>query len=317
MEVIGPKDAAKLLEAGGVQLIDVREPGEWSSGHLPGAKNVPLETLKANPKQHLSAGKTLFVCARGMRSQRAAEAAEAAGFKDVISMDGGTQAWESLGLPLERVEVPRAKASAPVADNSAAPDDPSCGLPDPGLDLVVAENLKTLRQSRGLSLDQLAAQTGLSRTVLGQLELGKTSPSVGMVWRIAQAFDVHFSALLATHEVAETRLLRKEGARRLVSPDGRFSSRALYPLGSERDVEFYELFLAAHSREDAKAHAPGTRENLVITSGRLELLVNGKSYELTTGDAIVFTADVEHSYVNPGGQDCWMYLVMTYANRQR
>jgi quercetin dioxygenase-like cupin family protein len=52
-----------------------------------------------------------------------------------------------------------------------------------------------------------------------------------------------------------------------------------------------------------------------VVSGRLELVVGGEQYELSRGDAIVFTADVPHSYVNPGSEECRMYLVMTYANR--
>ena len=86
----------------------------------------------------------------------------------------------------------------------------------------------------------------------------------------------------------------------------------LYVAESDPGAEFYELFLAAHSREDAQPHQPGTRENLIVTAGRLVMHVAGVQHELGEGDAIVFTADVPHAYVNPGGEDCWMYLVMTY-----
>jgi transcriptional regulator with XRE-family HTH domain len=194
------------------------------------------------------------------------------------------------------------------------PDAAACGLPDPGLDLVVGTNMRELRKQRNVSLDELARLSGLSRTVLGQIELGKTSPSVGVVWRIAQAFGVHFASLLATNRPAGTTMMRLADAKRLATPDGRYSSRPLYPSGAsdKPDAEFYELFLAAHSREDAQAHQAGTRENLIVTSGRLELKVGETTYQLAKGDAILFTADVPHSYVNPGSEDCWMYLVMTY-----
>jgi len=115
----------------------------------------------------------------------------------------------------------------------------------------------------------------------------------------------------------ETAVLRRASAKRLVSADGRFSSRALFPFGESNDVEFYELWLAPHGREEAEAHPPGTRENLVVTAGSLELEVAGQRYELGEGDAIVFGADVPHAYTNPGHDACWMYLVMTYVNRGR
>jgi transcriptional regulator with XRE-family HTH domain len=176
--------------------------------------------------------------------------------------------------------------------------------------------LRALRTERNLSLDELARQAGLSRNLLGQIELGKTAPSVSVVWKIARVFDVPFSALLATAEPAQASVvLRRADAKRLVSPDGRFSSRALYIPGARTHVEFYELFLAAQSREDAQPHRAGTRENLIVARGRLDLDVADKHFELATGDAIVFAADVPHAYVNPSNDECWLYLVMTYTNR--
>ena len=307
---LSPKEAQELIAAGTVDVVDVREPDEFASGHVPRARNAPLGDVKNDPKRHLPRDEVMLVCARGMRSATAASIAESLGYAKVYQLDGGTQAWIADGLPVER---PERSVSAP---SSAPPEgDASCGLPEPGLDVVVGANMRTLRTQRNLTLDQLARITGLSRTVLGQIELGKTPPSVSTVWRIAQAFEVPFSTLLATPERGGTRVLRAQEAKRLVSPDGRFSSRALYPFEEKPDAELYELHLAAHSREDAQAHQPGTRENLVVTAGRLELEVGSDRYELGKNDAIVFTADVPHSYVNPGSEECVMYLVMTYVVR--
>ncbi len=308
---IATREAEALIAAGGVDLVDVREPGEFADGHVPGARNVPLATVRAKGKAVLPSDKVLFVCASGSRSQTAADVADGLGLAEVYSLKGGTTAWREAGLP---VDEPRRTAAAKAkAPNAEKPRDPSCGLPEPGLDAVVGANMRELRTERRMSLDELALATGLSRTLLGQIELGKTPPSVSIVWRIAQAFGVPFSTLLATDVRLETTVLHAEGAKRLVSPDGRYSSRALYPLGEKPDAEFYELFLAPHSREDADAHEPGTRENLVVTSGHLELTIGGVRHELGKGDAIVFTADVPHAYVNAGNEECWIYLVMTYA----
>jgi len=310
---LSPKEAAELISSGDVDVVDVREPDEFASGHVPRARNAPLGDVKNDPKRYLPRDNVLLVCARGMRSATAASVAESIGYGSVYQLDGGTQAWIADGLPVERpVEPPKRAATS---SEPAPATDPSCGLPEPGLDVVVGANMRTLRTQRNLTLDQLARITGLSRTVLGQIELGKTPPSVSTVWRIAQAFEVPFSTLLATPERSGTRVLRAEGAKRLVSPDGRFSSRALYPFEEKPSAELYELHLAAHSREDAQAHQPGTRENLVVTAGRLELEVGSDRYELGKNDAIVFTADVPHSYVNPGSEECVMYLVMTYVVR--
>jgi quercetin dioxygenase-like cupin family protein len=109
--------------------------------------------------------------------------------------------------------------------------------------------------------------------------------------------------------------LRSSRARQLVSSEGRFGSRPLFPSSERGNVEFYELWLAAHSREEAEAHQPGTRENLVVTAGRLVLEVGAETFRLDAGDAVAFAADVPHTYANQGSDECWMHLVMTYAPR--
>lgn len=313
IHALSPQEAQELIATGTLDVVDVREPDEFASGHVPGARNAPLGDVKNDPKRRLPRDGVLLICARGMRSATAAGLAESLGYTSVHHLDGGTHAWAAVGLPLEHPPAPsQPRRTEPTAKES--PEAASCGLPEPGLDVVVGANMHTLRTRRNLTLDQLARLTGLSRTVLGQIELGKTPPSVSMVWRIAQAFQVPFSALLSTSDRQHTRVLRAGEAKRLVSPDGRFSSRALYPFEERPPAEFYELHLSPHSREDAQAHQSGTRENLVVTKGRLELVVGAEQYELGTGDAIVFTADVPHAYVNPGSEPCVLYLVMTYAS---
>ncbi|MDC0667819.1 rhodanese-like domain-containing protein [Nannocystis radixulma] len=313
--ILSPREAEPLVAAGDVDVVDVREPDEWAAGHVPGARLVPLGELRDDPRAKLRGDRVLLVCARGSRSLTAAKLAEQAGLAEVYSLEGGTIAWADAGLPIERPQAPRrepAAASVPAASEDE-PGGSSCGLPEPSLDAVVGNNLRELRGRRNLSLDALARQTGLGRALLGQIENGRVSPSVSVVWKLAQAFDVPFSALLSTPQRVATRVMRAAEARRLVSPDGRFSSRALYPLNEETSAEFYELFFAAHSREDAAAHRPGTKELLVVTAGKLEIEVGGERFELARGDAISFVADVPHSYINRGSEDCWANLVMTYV----
>lgn len=307
MKFVNAREAEALLAGGGVELIDVRNPNEWANGHLPGARHVPLDQLRIEPRKLLTRDNVLFVCAMGGRSQQAARIAEELGLTQVYSLDGGQDAWASLGLPIE--VPPRPEKKKPVEE---PPPDAEALLPE--LDGIIGNNLRELRTKRSLSLDQTAKMTGLSRTLLGQIELGTNTPSVGVVWRIARAFDVPFATLLSAPRTTTTTVLRKQSAKRLVSADGRFSSRALFPFGDSDKTEFYELWLAPHGREDAEAHQPGTRENLVITSGKLVLEVGGGRHELGAGDAIVFGADVPHAYVNPSAEECWMHLVMTYSH---
>jgi transcriptional regulator with XRE-family HTH domain len=185
---------------------------------------------------------------------------------------------------------------------------------------VVGANLRRLRMRRGLSLEKLSQRSGVSRAMLGQIELGQSAPTINVLWKIARALDVTFATLIQAREAGGTTVLRRESAKVLTSHGGTFSSRALFPFDGPRRAEFYELRLAIRATEAADAHAPGTVENLVVVEGQLEIVVarpggHKEQHRLETGDAIVFEADVPHSYVNIGTKECVMYLVMTYAEQ--
>jgi transcriptional regulator with XRE-family HTH domain len=189
------------------------------------------------------------------------------------------------------------------------------GAEPPDLAPVVGANLRQLRMRRGLSLEKLAQRCGVSRAMLGQIELGQSAPTINVLWKIARALDVTFATLIQAREAGGTTVLKRAQAKVLTSHGGAFTSRALFPFDGPRRAEFYELRLAARSKEEADAHAPGTLENLVVADGQLELHVGDELHRLDAGDAIVFEADVPHTYANSGSAECVMYLVMTYADQ--
>jgi rhodanese-related sulfurtransferase len=96
------EETKQMLDGGGVQLIDVREPHEYSAGHLPGARLVPLATLPTHSAELDDTKPILFVCAVGQRSALAAEYAAAAGKTNLYSIDGGTDGWVKAGHPTEK-----------------------------------------------------------------------------------------------------------------------------------------------------------------------------------------------------------------------
>jgi transcriptional regulator with XRE-family HTH domain len=187
--------------------------------------------------------------------------------------------------------------------------------PDVAEDLasVVGINLRRLRVRRGLSLERLSKASGVSRAMLGQVELGQSAPTINVLWKIARALDVTFSALISRHSESGTTVLRAVEAKLLTSHDGQFISRALFPFDEPRRVEFYELRIAPGKREEADPHPAGTVENLMVNAGALEICLGTTTHRLETGDAIVFEADVHHAYINPGTTESVVYLVMTYA----
>jgi len=179
---------------------------------------------------------------------------------------------------------------------------------------IVGENLRRLRTQRGLSLEKLAQQSGVSRAMLGQIELGQSAPTINVLWKIANGLGVTFSALITAQQRSGALVLRAAQARLLTSSDHKFTSRALFPVNEPRRVEFYELRLLPGGVEHAEAHAAGTVENLVVAEGSVEIEAGGQRHTLEAGDAIMFEADAAHVYRNRARGESVMYLVMTYAD---
>jgi transcriptional regulator with XRE-family HTH domain len=176
----------------------------------------------------------------------------------------------------------------------------------------VASSLREKRRARGLSLDQLAVASGVSRAALSQIETQKSNPSLGVLWKIAVGLGVPFAELLGGSGQGVA-VLRRADAQVLRSADGRMESRPLSPAGSCPWVEAYELRLAARATHASDPHAAGTREVAIVLHGQLRVRAGTEVHELGAGDSISFLADQPHVYENPSGSEMRCHDIIIYA----
>lgn len=194
------------------------------------------------------------------------------------------------------------KAPLPPGDDVGAAD----------LARRVGEQLREKRKARGMSLDELAIASGVSRAALSQIEQLKSNPSLGVLWKIAVGLGIPFSELIGGQGQGVS-VLRRTDTQVLRSADGKMESRPLSPAGSNPWVELYELRLAARASHASDAHAAGTREIVVVLSGALNLRLGAEVYELGPGDSISFRADEGHAYENPGTSETRCHDLIIYA----
>lgn len=92
------------LAKGGIQLIDVRTPQEWSTGHIEGAEHIDWfsDDFRARAAKLDKTKAVRLYCAAGGRSEEARELLREMGFTDVKDLDGGIQAWKKAGGPIVR-----------------------------------------------------------------------------------------------------------------------------------------------------------------------------------------------------------------------
>jgi transcriptional regulator with XRE-family HTH domain len=179
------------------------------------------------------------------------------------------------------------------------------------LNELLGENLKGLRSDRGLSLDAVAKLSGVSKSMLGQIERGDVNPTISTVWRIANGLRVSFTSLVTRPQDDSEVVVRAE-TDPLVEDGGKVRNYPVFPFDADRGFETYYVEFDADGYLHADAHSPGTQEFLTLHGGQLAVRVADEEHTLGRGDSIRFKADVPHSYHNPGTETVSLTMVIHY-----
>lgn len=179
---------------------------------------------------------------------------------------------------------------------------------------IVAENLRRLREERKLSLDAVAKSSGVSKSMLGQIERGVTSPTVSTLWKIAYGLKISFMALLAKPEM-DMEIVERDEAGPFLEDEGRYRLYVMFPFDTARKFEMFAVELDAGARFDAAPHQEGTQEFITVFEGTLTLGLNGEQQNIPAGDAVHFRADRPHVYANETHTPCRVSMVMYYSSK--
>ncbi|MDL2317630.1 cupin domain-containing protein [Eubacteriales bacterium OttesenSCG-928-A19] len=177
--------------------------------------------------------------------------------------------------------------------------------------LAVAENLKLLRERRRLSLDATAKLTGVSKSMLGQIERAEVNPTISVVWKIAVGLKVSFTSLVEPPQT-DAQVRPAGQLQPLVEDDGRYLAYPVFPFDAACGFEQYRIVLEPSACLSAQPHMAGTEEYLLIFSGILRVTVDTQVYTLTDGDGFRFRADVPHRYENAGTETVSLSMLIRY-----
>ncbi|MFE4711979.1 MULTISPECIES: helix-turn-helix domain-containing protein [Bacillales] len=179
------------------------------------------------------------------------------------------------------------------------------------IQLIFAKNLKALRNQRKLSLDKVSELTGISKTMLGQIERGESNPSITTVWKIANGLKVSFTALINQSQT-EAVVVAKEDIQSLTEEE-KYRLYPFFPYDDGRKFEIYTVDIDPGGELISEPHQEGTEEYITVFEGEMTVLVGGTEYKVKAGDAIRFKADRPHSYFNRENTKCQMNMVIYYG----
>jgi len=178
-------------------------------------------------------------------------------------------------------------------------------------DDTLAANLKDVRENRNLSLDKLSEMTGVSKSMLRQIEIGQSNPTIATIWKIANGLRIPFTELLRdqTQEISMSAF--KEDAPLFGDTEG----YRLYPLISfspERSFETYYVELDPGTVLDAEPHQGNAEEHVFVLAGQIEISVADERYDVSSQNYISFKANCVHRYQNTGKEMATAFMLISY-----
>ena len=154
--------------------------------------------------------------------------------------------------------------------------------------------LKQARKAQGLSLDAVARLSGVSRSMVSQIERGESSPTIATLWNLTRALQMDFSGLLDQGSGDQVEVLRAADTPAIENRGSGCAIRILSPAEEAGQHELYELILDAGGVLDSQPHGRGTREHLTVVSGAVTVTSGTATARLSAGDTARYAADVPH-----------------------
>jgi transcriptional regulator with XRE-family HTH domain len=180
---------------------------------------------------------------------------------------------------------------------------------------AIGERIRQRRVGQGWSLEMLAAQAGVSRSMLSAVERGAKVPTIVVLHRIANGLGTNMTHLLGEEQTARVVMLRREEQDVVRDPAG-WERRNLAPVWPGSDFEFMRTTIPAgvHAGE-FPPHPAGSREYVAVERVTLLLTVAGTLYSLNAGDSIAYEADCLHAFASAGPDECVYYLALDVPER--
>ncbi len=156
--------------------------------------------------------------------------------------------------------------------------------------------LKEARRAQGLSLEAVANLSGVSRSMVSQIERGESSPTIATLWNLTRALRVDFAGLLDAGTGGDAISVLRAGQVPKIDNMGKGCRiRILSPPEEAGGHEVYDIRFDAGGALNSQPHARGAEEHLTVLDGSVTVTSGTASEELLTGDTGRYSADIPHS----------------------
>jgi transcriptional regulator with XRE-family HTH domain len=173
----------------------------------------------------------------------------------------------------------------------------------------LGDNVRQLREARGLTQEQMARLAGVPRATWAHLETGAANPTLSVLDKVATALQVPIEELPGPPRSAG-RLHARASLRARKQGDGVVQQLLPDPIPG---MVIERMEIPGRGRIPGVPHMPGTREYLTCESGSILLAAGGERWPVGPGDVLVFPGDQRHTYTNPGDRPAVGYSIVLLA----
>ncbi|MGN0164853.1 MAG: helix-turn-helix domain-containing protein [Lachnospiraceae bacterium] len=163
----------------------------------------------------------------------------------------------------------------------------------------IAVNLKRIRKAKGMSLDVVAEQTGVSKSMLATIEKGDANPSIGVLGKILSGLRISLPDLTDAPQ-NDTYLVDIKRLEPTKEMKGKYRVWTCFPIEDNQLVEIYRIDIEPGGVYESGSHGEHTKEYIAMLSGSLSIILNDKTYEIANEQFFRFESDQPHVYHNTG-----------------
>ena len=163
---------------------------------------------------------------------------------------------------------------------------------------AVAENIQRIRKTQNLSIDRAAELSGVSKSMLSQIERGCVNPTISVLSKLAQGLHVPLEKLTECADEQDVALYRTVDAPGQRLFGGKVIRYPLFPFDPDSCCESSQLDVFISGKYEPTDHIPGSRVYLTVLSGSVEVMVGEESFLLEGRDAVMYPGTAEYSYTN-------------------
>jgi transcriptional regulator with XRE-family HTH domain len=183
------------------------------------------------------------------------------------------------------------------------------------IDNVIADRIRNLRKTQGLTLEQLADSSGVSRSMISLIERQETSPTAAVLNKLADAFGISLPALFAedTQAITPVPVARRSEQTVWSDPASGYVRRHLSPVGIASPIELVEVEFPAGETVvfDNPIRKVGIQQQLWMLNGAMDITTHAQTWHLSSGDCLAMELGERITFHNPTAKPARYVLALT------